>query len=118
MDTPLLSGDSLWTGLGGAIVALVGGAIYMRRKLSQDAAGRAGDRAEIDIIAKLSESLKNAQTRQTELETRADKAYEERNKLVEDKAELRGNNIFLEAQVAMLKEEIARLRGSPQGTGQ
>jgi hypothetical protein len=118
MDTPVLSADSLWTGVGGALVALVGGAVYMRRKLSQDAAGRAGDRAEIDIIAKLSESLKNAQTRQTELETRADKAYEERNKLVEEKAELRGKNIYLEAQVDMLRAELDKLRGPPHGTGQ
>jgi len=105
-NTPLVSGDSIWAGLGGAAAALIGGFFYMRKQLSKDAAGRAGDKAEIDIIAKQAETLAAANLRVKELEQRADKAFDERNALVVENGELRGVNKGLAAQVAFYREQL------------
>lgn len=115
---PFLSGDSIWAGIGGAAAALIGGFFYMRKQLSKDAAGRAGDKAEIDIIAKQAEALEAALNRNKELEQRADTAYNERNKLVVENGELRGINKGLQAQVDMLREQCGLPRKTQEASQQ
>ena len=98
-----------WAGIGAAIASLVGGAVYMRTKLSRDSAEIAGNRAEVDMLDRL-------QAENRALRDDLTAVYEERNKLIVTLAELSGRMTamtekvsHLEQTASALREEVARL---------
>ena len=91
----------------GAIVAAIGGAIWLVRKVwRSDPVEGAQSQAEIDIIARLSEQLDKANARADLAEQRADTAYKERNELLREIGELKGTIAALTAEVRLLKERL------------
>lgn len=91
----------------GAIVAAIGGAIWLVRKVwRSDRVEGAQSQAEIDIIARLSEQLDKANARADLAEQRADSAYKERNELLREIGELKGTIAALTAEVRLLKERL------------
>ena len=101
------------TGLGG----LGMGILWLRKKLSSDAAAIANDRAEVDMIERL-------QTENRELRTALGEVTEERNKLYREVGEMAGSiraleasQKQLEAQVKLLTGQIGTLRGALEKAG-
>lgn len=101
------------TGLGG----LGMGILWLRKKLSSDAAAIANDRAEVDMIERL-------QSENRELRTAITEVTEERNKLYREVGEMAGSiralevsQKQLEAQVKLLTGQIGTLRGALEKAG-
>lgn len=94
-------------GVGGALGVILGGisgAVWLLRKVWRtDRVEGAQSKAEIDIIARLSEQLDKANARADMAEQRADLAYKERN----DALRIIGS---LEAKVSALETEIRMIR--------
>lgn len=113
MDEGLPSG-SLWAAIGSAITAAIYGGLYVRRKLSSDSTGIAGDRAEKALLEFLSKELEKANERIAEERQRADKFAAERNELNVLVGRLQGEIHALSQRVEDLTEEVrkSRIQGS------
>lgn len=95
------------SGAVGAIVAAIGGAVWLVRKVwRNDRVEGAQSQAEIDIIARLSEQLDKANARADLAEQRADVAYRERNELLREIGDLKRTIAELTAEVRFLKERL------------
>lgn len=95
----------------GAIVAAIGGAIWLVRKVwRSDRVEGARSQAETDIIERLQDMLDKANARADLAEQRADLAYKERN----DALRIIGS---LEAKVSALETEIRMIREQFNGKG-
>lgn len=112
-NTWLQAGNS-WQAIGGSIGALVvgllGGGMWMRRRISSDAAEIANDKAEVDIIKTLQED--NLQLRASLKEVNA-----ERDKLWKELADMSASMKIMEFQLSSIREELAALR-EQKGTTQ
>ena len=102
-------------GTGGAlgfIVAAIGGAIwFIRGAWRKDKVEGAATKAEIDIIARLSDQLDKANARIALADARADTAYRERNEAYSMIGELKSTIARLEYQVQMLREKLDGKQG-------
>jgi predicted nucleic acid-binding Zn-ribbon protein len=100
-----------WMGNALSAVTLVAGAIlYARKKLSSDKVALAGDAADVGSIARLQAQLDRAEAGRVLAEKRADDFADQRNKLVEQMGDLKGQLATLTEQVKGLTDEVARLR--------
>lgn len=112
-NTWLQSGNA-WQVIGASLVSLLGGgsigALWLRRRISSDAAGIANDKAEVDIIKTLQED--NLQLRASLKEVNA-----ERDKLWKELAEMSASMKIMEFQLSSIQQELSALRAE-KGTAQ
>lgn len=100
--------DNIWSAVGVAITGLIGGALWLRTKLSRDATAIASDRAEVDMLGRLQEENK-------ELRASLAEVTAERNKLYRDVGEMAGSIRALEASQKLMEEHIAQLKAEISG---
>jgi chromosome segregation ATPase len=95
------------SGAFGAILAAIGGAIWLVRKVWRtDRVEGARSQAETDIIERLQDLLDKANARADLAEQRADTAYKERNDLLREIGDLKRTIAELTAEVRHLKEKL------------
>ena len=101
------------TGLGG----LGMGILWLRKKLSGDAAAIANDRAEVDMIERLQSETRELRTALTEVTEERNKLYREVGEMAGSIRALEASQKQLEAQVKLLTGQIGTLRGALEKTG-
>ena len=113
--TDLGPGTATW--LGGSATVVLGGLLWLRKFLSQDATDRAMDNADIGTLRRLNELLNQERAARKEAEARADQFAKERNDLAAAVGRMEGKIEALTSQVGQLtervtlqSEEIHRLR--------
>jgi septal ring factor EnvC (AmiA/AmiB activator) len=95
---------------GGAVTTLLLSVVFgMRRFLRKEGVDAASDKARIDTIEQLRQSLADERAARKLSDERADKFAEERNDAIQKIGELNGKITALEQQVASLKEVVERL---------
>jgi chromosome segregation ATPase len=115
MDMPHLPDNWLGNAITG--IGIAGGAImYARKRLSADKLAIAGDNADLGSIARLQAQLDKAENARAEAEKRADDFADQRNKLIDQIGEMKGQLAVLTEKVNSLTEEVARLRGVARTT--
>lgn len=99
------------------MVSLVTGVMWLRTKLSKDAAEIANSRAEIDMIARLQEENKELRMSLQEVTAERNKLYREVGELVGSVRALESSQEVLREQIQQLRNELSTLRGSLERTG-
>lgn len=108
------------SGAVGAIMAAIGGAIWLVRKvLRNDRVEGARSQAETDIIERLQDMLDKANARADIEAQRADLAYKERNEALRLIGSLEAKVSALETEIRMMREQFygkdSALGGAKQG---
>lgn len=92
-----------WALVGTALTSVVMGVLWLRTKLSRDATEIASDRAEVDMISRLTDENK-------ELRSSLNEVTKERNQLYRDVGEMAGSIRALEASQKLMEEHISQLK--------
>lgn len=99
----------LWASLGVAITGVVGGAIWLVQKLSSGSVDRAGDRAEVNIIAVLQEERDKWRELYTASEAEKRQYFQQFMEASSQVNLLTEKVTILTEQVEALKSEVERL---------
>lgn len=99
----------LWAGLGVAITGLVGGAFWLIQKISSGSVDRAGDRAEVNIIAVLQGERDKWQELYTASEAEKRQYFQQFMEASSQVQLLTEKVTGLTEQVEALKSEVERL---------
>lgn len=109
--------QGLWGMIGAGLTSLVMGGVWLRTKLSRDAAQIAGARAEVDMIDRLQEENKELRMSLNEVTAERNKLYREVGELVGSIRALESSQEMLKTQIEQLKNEVVTLRGTLEISG-
>lgn len=102
---------------GAGLTSLVMGGLWLRTKLSKDAAEIANSRAEVDMIDVLRAENKELRASLTDVTAERNKLYREVGELVGSIRALESSQKVLEGQIEQMRQEIVSLRGSLMRSG-
>lgn len=106
-----------WSAAGAGITGLILGVLWLRTKLSKDNAAIAGDRAEVDMINRLTEENRELRTSLNEVTQERNKLYREVGELVGSVKALEASQKQMETRIQQLTEEVNGLRQALQRAG-
>jgi len=109
--------QTLWGMIGAGLTSLVMGSLWLRTKLSKDAAEIANSRAEVDMIDRLQEENKQLRLSLQEVTAERNKLYREVGELIGSVRALETSQKMLESRIEQMKQEIVTLRGALERTG-
>lgn len=109
--------QTLWGMIGAGLTSLVMGGLWLRTKLSKDAAEIANARAEVDMIDRLQEENKELRLSLQEVTAERNKLYREVGELIGSVRALETSQKMLESRIEQMKQEIVTLRGALERSG-
>ncbi|HEJ7283067.1 holin [Serratia phage Parlo] len=102
MMDDLTSPNGIWGAAGAAVIAIIGGVVWVRKLFASTAADVAGSRAEVNMMDVLQQENRDLRERLTASE-------KERIEQWQTIADLKGQVSMLQNQVELLNQEIKRL---------
>lgn len=108
---------NLWGMIGAGLTSLIMGGLWLRTKLSKDAAEIANSRAEVDMITRLQEENRDLRMSLQDVTAERNKLYREVGELVGSVRALESSQKLLETQIEQLTKEVVTLRGALERSG-
>lgn len=103
----LTSPNGIWGAAGAAVIAIIGGIVWVRKLFASTAADVAGNRAEVNMMDVLQQENRDLRDRLTASE-------KERIEQWQTIADLKGQLVIIQNQVAVLTDNNQRLMGEVQ----